>query len=73
VRLERTAGGELAWAVLLRYVEYSDVEPEQRVAVKAIYESEATAQREAYRLNALPPRGDRLVRYFVKIGTPGTE
>jgi hypothetical protein len=56
-------------AVLLRYVEYDDVDPEHRVDVKAVYQSESSARSEAERLNALPQSGPRLVRYFVKVGT----
>jgi len=55
-------------AVLLRFVEYEEVGPEDCVSVKGVFTSESQAQDEANRLNALPQAGSRLVRYFVKLG-----
>jgi hypothetical protein len=54
-------------AIVLRYVEWADVEPADRIEVKALFSSPAMAAAEARRLNALPKRGPSRIWYFVKV------
>jgi hypothetical protein len=58
-------GDELA--IVLRYVEWEDVDPEDRIEVKSLFRSRVQAAAEAQRLNALPKSGPSRIRYFVKV------
>lgn len=54
-------------AVVVRYSDYEDTTPEQRVALMRAFPSVEEADQEAARLNAVAARQGQSTRYFVTI------